>query len=500
MVEKKLITTINLGKFKKSLFLKRIFEISTELHGKIYLVGGTVRDLFTLRKSAENVDWDFAFSSDALKLGKTVARNLKGAYVELDKKSKTSRVVVKQKGKIHVLDFSTFRAPTLKGDLNRRDFTVNTLCISLEDLFNGKKGKTRIIDYFNAQDDIKCGLVRMVQKRVFKEDPLRILRGFSLCAQFGFTFDEKTLMQASIDARTLKKVAAERKREELKKILTSSCAHDQITEMDRRNILEVVLPQVCKLKDIDQGGFHHLDVWEHSLETLAQFEKLLKNISRKISKEFAAKTRDYLKQEISCGHNRLWIVKLACILHDIGKPSTRVVSQDGRVHFYSHEKIGAKMVCDIADELRLSSKESRILKTLVLYHLRAGQLVNRKPSNRAKFRFFRDTGDEALSILLLTLADRLAMQGVLSRKKTFIFLDKEIYQMIKSFFKDKEENKTKTPLLSGNQLMKLLKISQGPVVGKILETLQEARALKQINTQRQARSLAKDIYADLSVN
>ena len=265
--------------------------------------------------------------------------------------------------------------------------------------------------------------------------------------------------------------------------------------MNSLGILEVIFPETADLMGLNQGGFHHLDAWAHSLQTLAELERLLKTLDTKIYKKYSRLTHAYLNKKVSGSHSRLWLLKLACILHDIGKPATRFAGQDGKIHFYGHEKTGANIVKKIGQRLKLSAKEVGVLHRLVLHHLRAGQIVNDVPSNRAKFRFFRDTQDNAVMIILLTIADRNAMQGVLSRKKSFVFLEDELFKMIVGFFKNVAKNKAMPRLLNGNEIIRLLDLRPSPLVGKLLKEVEEAQELNIIQNKKQARQMVKDMYA-----
>ncbi|MBI4845459.1 MAG: HD domain-containing protein [Candidatus Omnitrophica bacterium] len=268
--------------------------------------------------------------------------------------------------------------------------------------------------------------------------------------------------------------------------------------MDEMGIWQQIFPEVLPLRGLEQGEFHHLDGWDHSLATLAELEKLLKQLPRKISPIDRGKVKEYLNYEISGQRPRLWLLKLACLLHDIGKPQTKTLGPDNRIHFYTHEKSGAQLAVKIGRRLKFSSREIAALKSLVLFHLRAGQLVNRKPALRAKFRFFRDTADNALLILLLSIADRRAMRGRLSREKEFVFLEEELFLMIGEYFKNKEKAQKIIPLFNGYELMDFLSISPGPVIGKILRELKEAQAVNQIRDKQQAKNFAQKIYRKIN--
>ncbi len=487
-----------LKKLSQNRVLKRIEKFSRQEGLKVYLVGGAVRDLFIEKKISKRVDLDFAVSENALLLGKKIARAIGGSFVVLDKINNTARVLYRRNNRVFELDFTDFRAKTLKEDLRRRDYSINTLCCELSSLAREKVNSDIIIDYFNARQDIKNKSLRLTRRDNIKDDPLRILRGFSLCSQFGFSFEKKTVLLIKKNVLALRKAAVERISEELEKIFSASFSHSQVLDMDKLGILEVILPEISGLRGLDQGLFHHKDVWGHSLETLKQLEKLLRNLPQNLPARYERGVKKYLSQSLSYKRPRLWILKLASLLHDIGKPETRSIGLDAKVHFYTHEKAGSLIAGKIGKRLKLSGREIALLKNIVLYHLRAGQLVNRSPGKRAKFRFFRDTRDDAALILLLTIADRRAMQGVLSKTKEFIFLEHELWAMFIDFFKKRRQKIRNKPLIDGHELMGSLSIPQGPFIGYLLRQIEEVQALKIATTKEQAIALAKKLYLSQS--
>ncbi len=130
-----------------------------------------------------------------------------------------------------------------------------------------------ILEVKGARRDLKAGVVRMVNPKVFKDDPLRLLRAFTLQATLGFKMDAQTRTQIKKDAHLISTVAAERIREEIFKILASSRAYETLSEMDKIGLLPKVIPQITVMYGVHQGGYHHLDVWRHSLEVIAQIRK-----------------------------------------------------------------------------------------------------------------------------------------------------------------------------------------------------------------------------------
>ncbi|MFH1092648.1 MAG: HDIG domain-containing metalloprotein [Candidatus Omnitrophota bacterium] len=486
-------TALRLKALKKNRILKIVESIAQEQGKNVYLVGGALRSLFVSEKLQRKIDWDFAVSHNAVLLAKQVAKKLGASFFVFDRSGSTARIICNKTGLLCKLDFSDFKGRNIKEDLRSRDFTINTLCLDLHALMTDAKKKA-FVDHFSAMEDIKNKCVRLTYERNFISDPLRILRGFVFCATLGFKFDHKSLELAKKSVYRLKQTSPERICEELAKIFTCNNSYKYVFDMDKLGILQVIFPEISQLLGLDQGEFHHLDAWGHSLQTLAELEKLLAVLEKRIFKKYARCVHKYLNEKISATRSRLWLLKLACIFHDIGKPATRFKEPDGKMHFYTHEKEGANIIKNIGYRVKLSVREIGVLKSLVRYHMRAGQIVNTVPSKRAKFRFFRDAGENAVLILLLTIADRKAMQGVLSRKKSFVFFEDEIFNMIVETFKNKDADKRKLRLLNGNEIISLLNIKPSPEIGMLLKEVEEAQALDIVKNKKEAMRLVQDLY------
>jgi len=452
---------------------------------KVYLVGGYLRNLL-LNKKDGNLDLDFAVSGDALRLAKLFSRKIRGFYVVLDKKERCARVIHNVKGQSHTLDFAQFRGETIKKDLALRDFTINSLAVDVEKIKAAKKMEAIIIDENQGQEDLKIKLIRMTSKKSFKDDPLRIIRCFSLAAVLNFKIDKTTLTQAKKDREKISNVAYERIRDELFKVLEVEDSTRFLREMDKLHILEEILPQVVIMRNVAQGPYHHLDVWQHSLEAVAQLELLFKEM------ENNADIQKYLSQDLVVNRSRKALMKLGELLHDIGKPQSKR-RKEGRTLFHGHERIGRKIADRISEMLKLSTREKFALEKMIFWHLRPGYLAdNELPTARAVFRYFRDTEDEGISVLLISLADQRATRGPLTSEKDRRQHERVITDLIAHYFKKQKEKKVER-LIDGNDLIKKLKLTPSPIFTKILREIEEAQAEGSIKTKVQALALARKI-------
>jgi len=466
--------------------LKNIYEFAKKKKITLYLVGGILRDL-VFGRDKDNPDFDFCLKNKSITFGRKLARKTKSGFVVLDRGHGACRLIKLIRGKVYTFDFTDFRGKTLKEDLLHRDFTINTLALRLEH-FSAKKEdlKDLIIDYHKGMKDLKARVIRAVNNKAFIEDPLRILRAFSFSAVLNFKIDSLTLKLLRSQKRRLSGVSFERIRDELFKIFDQPMGVKYLKQLDNAGILRVIIPEIQRMRNIGQGPYHHLDVWQHTLESVRELELLFLEIrnNRRIV--------DYLDEIISSGRRRRQLLKLAALLHDIGKPAS-LRRQKGKIIFHGHERIGVTIGSDIVRRLKLSNGEWEALRKIILWHLRPGFLAdNAIVTPRAIFRYFRDTKEEALSVLLLSLADQRATKGPLATKESRQRHEKLVASLVKQYFKKKDEKKPRR-LLDGNELMRRFKLKPSPLIGKILSELEELQAIGRVRNKDQALRISAKI-------
>jgi len=465
--------------------LRPIYNFAKSKKVKLYLVGGALRDLILKRKK-ENPDFDFCLKIGSLNFGRRLAQELRAAFVVLDEEHAACRLVKRIEDKLYTFDFTDFRAAVLEKDLLHRDFTINSMALELVNVFSGKDLNGLIIDPYFGRDDLGRKIIKVTGKSSFREDPLRILRAFSFSCMLDFSLDKETLRLAKKDKNRISSVSSERVREELFKVFDSSTAYASLVILDKLKILEIIFPEIKPMRGIGQGPYHHLDVWQHTLETLNQFELILKAVKQNPD------INSYLEEEVSGLRKRSSLLKLACILHDVGKPAA-LRREKGRIIFHGHERVGLGLTRIISRRLKLSNDEGRSLERIVLWHLRPGYLAdNPHPTQRAIFRYFRDTGTDALAVLLLSLADQRATKGPLTTALSRVRHEKTVKSLIRKLLKKKKENKA-ARLLNGNDIMGKFKLPASPLIGIILEALEEAQAIGKIKDKKAALELAAKI-------
>jgi len=259
-----------------------------------------------------------------------------------------------------------------------------------------------------------------------------------------------------------------------------------------------LLPELDACKGVDQPKEHNWDVFDHSIETVAAVDKLFSDIrtgQNGLSEiPWTDELTNHFNEEISSGHSRMTILKIAALFHDLGKPSTKNIQEDGRMRFLNHSQEGAQMTKSLMTKLRFSGKEIKTAERIIELHMRPTQLSNNweMPTHRAIYRYYRDTEDDAFDILLLSLADHLAARGPLLDKEHWSYHIQLIkYVMLKH---SQEQDVVKPPkLIDGNDLIEM-GMEPGPEMGTILETVREAQAAGEIGTKDDAINLAKRLF------
>ena len=461
------------------------------------MVGGFLRDALLGR---EGHDADLAVAGDPLSLGRQLADALGGHFFPLHEEHKAARIVLPDGEAIRSLDLLPLRVD-IESDLAQRDLTINAMAVAVEALAG--EAPLSIIDPCGGRRDLDEGVVRMVRPDAFRVDPLRLLRAVRLCAELDFTLEPQTAAVMAEDASLLSQAAPERQRDELMRILATSRAAPGLRLADKLGLLDPLLPEVAATKGEEQPKEHEWDVFDHSLETVAALDVLLgseepadgrwarlwRELWEKME-EFPA-VREHFQEEVSQGHSRAALLKLAALLHDIAKPETRTIDDNGRMRFFGHAQAGALRAAAVAKRLRFSGAEVRQVEAMVKEHLRPLQIAqDGPPSRRALYRYFRDTGEAAIDVLFLSLADHLATVG-----PRLDWDDWRAHLGVVGFiltWRFQEEVLTAPPrLVTGHDLMTALGLAPGPLVGRLLEAVQEAQAAGEVTTREQALALAR---------
>lgn len=471
--------------------IKAVCEFADSSECRTYLVGGHLRDL-VIREQKKvpascGLDYDFAVicppNEKTIDFAARVAQGLNGHYVLLDEKNDTARVVLDpdaENAEPVNLDFAACIGDGIESDIMRRDYSINALAWD-------PKNPEKLIDKVDAVKDIKDGRIRALAENNLIDDPLRILRAYRFSATFSFSIDETTRGWLSKHASLLTEVAGERISHELFVLFSQANIFPYLKDMAETKVLDAVFPELAATRVVTANAYHHLALLDHSLEAVRQMELFYERANEKLKQSSNLPIGNKL--------NKLAVTKLATLLHDIGKPGTWEITPEGRHTFYAHDTLGAKMSDVTALRLKWSKAVSKFINRLIKWHLRPGALFHSgEPTQKAVHRFYRQVGLDVPELILLAYGDLGATRGQGLADEARARLETRFNELLNGYFLYVEEQ-AKTPrFLTGADVMELLQIKSGPIVGEILEALDEAQTLKVINSRKEAERFAKEHF------
>lgn len=420
---------------------------------ELALVGGPVRDAF-LGSDVHDLDFTTdAHPDEILKIVTPISQ----AHWDMGRAFGTiGAQILGEK-----VEITTYRADTydgvtrkpevtfgesLEADLLRRDFTVNALAIRLPQLV--------LVDPTGGIDDLIAGRLRapIAATQSFDDDPLRMMRAARFVSQLGFTLDEEAEWAMTEQADAISKISIERVNEELCKLLTTNDPVEGIRILVTTGIAERVLPEVSALRlEVDEHH-HHKDVYEHSLTVLSQAIEL--------------------EKERQPGQAPDLQLRLAALLHDIGKPATRKLEPGGAVSFYHHDLVGSKLATKRLRALRFDNDTIANVSRLIELHLRFFGYSEGAWSDSAVRRYVRDADDLLERLHILTRADVTTRNKRKADRLSHAYDDLEtrIAELTEA-----EEMAAIRPDLDGEAIMRILDVKPGRVVGQAYDFLMNLR-------------------------
>lgn len=421
---------------------------------ELALVGGPVRDALLGRENPE--DLDLATSARPNQTLEIVA----GWADAVWETGITYGTIGLRKGDQH-LEITTYRSDvyatesrkpavefgdTLVGDLRRRDFTINAMAVQLQTL--------EFVDPSGGLDDLADQMITTPSAPAdsFSDDPLRMMRAARFAAQLEFEVDTAVLAAIRSMTGRLAIVSAERVCDELIKLMNSEDPRRGLTLLGDTGLAELVLPELPRLQlEIDEHH-HHKDVYEHTLTVVEQAIALEKADSTAPSPDF--------------------VLRFAALMHDVGKPITRRLEADGGVSFHHHEVVGAKLTRARMKALRFGKDVTDAVCRLVELHLRFHGYADGVWSDAAVRRYVRDAGDQLERLHKLTRADCTTrnVHKAAALRRAYDDLELRIAAL-----REQEELDSMRPDLDGNEIIALLGVRPGPIVGEAYRHLLDLR-------------------------
>lgn len=438
--------------FKKYILEKNYFKVASqvanEMNIQIYVVGGFVRDLILDRKLD---DVDILVVGDGLEFAQKLSQKLGVKKVDYFKTFGTAHFFYKDidlefvgaRKESYSIESRNpdVKVGTFEDDINRRDFTINTLAISLN-----KNNFGKLIDTFGGVKDIEAKLIKTPLDPIetFNDDPLRILRAFRFASQLGFHLDKPLVKAATELADRLEIISQERVTEEFFKILKSPKPSVGLKLLFNSGVMKVIFPEVATLGGVEQrNDFHHKDVFLHTCQVVDNVASVSDNV---------------------------WL-RFAALMHDIAKPPTKRFDEKVGWTFHGHEEKGARWMKYIFKRMKLPFSKLDYVRTLVRLHLRPIALISDVVTDSAIRRFIVTIGEDLEDMITLCRADITSKNP----KKVTRYLAN--YEKVMDKVRDvKERDKLRefqSPV-RGEEIMKICNLPQSRKVGEIKTAIEEA--------------------------
>lgn len=453
-----------------SKILRRISSVADKNRVEVYLVGGVIRDRIM---GFPTKDIDITVLGDGLSFAHQIAHSFRLKKVIEYPKFGTAMIPYHD----IVIEVATARSESydpgsrkpvvtrsdLHEDLSRRDFTINTLAMSLnqENLFE-------LTDDFEGLKDLNAGLIRTPLDPIttFSEDPLRMLRAIRFVTQFGFRIEDRTFRAISKVKDRISIMSQERIRDELTKILSArSRPSTGFNLMMESGLLGIILPEIAELSGIDQrNGYHHKDVFWHTLD-------VLDNVSKATDK---------------------FELRFTALVHDVAKPMTKQYFPDRGWTFHGHEELGAKIIGRLCNRLKMPNKVKEYATKLTRLHLRPIAIASEGVTDSAVRRLIVETGDDIDDLITLCRADITSKnpQKVAEYMANFDRVVQRIQEV-----QERDKMRTFQSPVRGEEIMNFCNLSPGPQVGYIKNAIEEAILEGKIpNTHEAARKFLEDNY------
>ncbi len=435
-----------------------------------YVVGGTVRDLILNRESR---DYDVALIGDPFSIARGFANTIRGAFVVLHERFPTARVV---KGDC-IFDFTSLRGGSIADDLLSRDFTANAIAVSIFD-------SSDLTDVTGGLSDIEHKVIRMVSKDNLADDPVRLLRALRFAAELGFTIEQATLDAVRALRGLISGSAAERLWAELKMLFLARDSSAVVRSACGTGLLFELIPELERLRGLLQNRHHHLDAFGHTMAAYQEAESIINNPRLPFSENF----QFWLKTSAQ----KIAMVKLSVLLHDIGKYRTVEHMADGHISFYRHENEGTEIVRTILARFKASVKETDLAAALVKNHMRisafkqdGGNWLN--SMKKALIRLLNAVGEDIYAHVIVWIADAAAKP---EGSDETIGICKGILEFYEHEYLPR---KTAPRYITGRDLIETFGLVPSPVFSEILGAIELQTLEGLIDSKDKAASMVDEL-------
>jgi len=455
----------------------------------LWLVGGAPRDHLLGRKIK---DFDFVVDGDARKLARDFANRLDGAYYDLDRERDIGRVILIDREERRVtFDFARLRGATIEDDLLGRDFTINAIAVRLVEPFAW-------IDPLGGAMDIQAKIIKACTSHSLHDDPVRTLRAVRFALSLGFRITNETQDSIEQTKEKIEFVSAERVRDELMLICGMPHPGKAFRLLDYMGVLRSIFPELDALLDVDLSSPYEVNAWDHTLAVIDRLGELLSILGPVHDREAAGKMlwaetalrlgrfrrplSRHLVRSMSHANSARQIFFFAALFHAVG------ISSD--------VDNGARLAENRGRKLRLSNSEIDQIGRVVRYQDAFDAIgYEQTPDPRSIYRYFRTTQEAGVEIGLLALANFLGARAVQISQNRWAERVGLARNLLEAYFENRERFVDPPHLIDGEDIMRVLDIEPGPVVGKLLEVVREAQVAGQVATRDDAITLVRDTHA-----
>ncbi len=454
----------DLGKVERRILADPIIQQVAKVAGQhevpLYLVGGVIRDIMLGRKIR---DYDFVFKDAAESFFDELGDLLEASLFPMGKgrQEQVYRLVKEEK----TIDFAVMAGDDIGQDLMRRDFTINAVAYAF--------AEGRFYADPEAINDMKEGRIDLVSPQALETDPLRMLRAVRYRSTLpGFDLTGRLRKEITRHQALLSGVAPERIRTELDAIILSPFPAHGLQLMHDLGLLIQIFPELAPLKDLPQGRHHTTDALSHTIAIVGEVDQLVNG-----ELPFKPTEQDLL------------ILGYAALFHDLGKPATMSIDEQGEIHFYGHPQQSSHLAQTIMRRLKFTNSVKDGVILLVENHMRILTLATGEPLDKALRRLINAMGEEIRLLLLLGLAETGSKEaGEGGEQGRFMALCRRIWDLYEN-----EDLIAPEPLLMGRDLL-ALGYSPGPRMGEILNEVRERQIAGELRDKEEALKFVRKEY------
>ncbi|MDW7652216.1 MAG: hypothetical protein SCK29_05275 [Bacillota bacterium] len=463
--------------------LRELAAIATKEKTPLYIVGGFVRDGLLGRESR---DVDLAVGYEAGQFAKRISWLLRGDYELLESQAQYSRVTLTgSDGRPFYLDFSLLRGESIAEDLKCRDFTVNAMAVSLDDYLLGPGWPEKVIDPCGGKNDLSARLLRVVGEESLRHDPVRLFRSARFMHKLGFELAADTAGMLRKNAPLIRQANKIKLCLELFQLLSQEYAAEGLRVLQEDiGVLGALYEPLAEMSETETGGE---DLFSHGLQVCRCLDEILGGASG-MDPTLRRKLAAHLHAETGENRSRITYLRLACVLHDIGKLGL----SKGRIALsaksFSHELAAEAYLTGLARLLRFCDEEFFYLSRLIGNHSRPLLMVDGEDCMTAKLRYFRQFADLAPDLILLAMANIAAREGC--RADGVRQLESVLAEFFAGFFLELPE-----PILHAKELMEFFNLPPTRTVGMLLERLYAEQMAGTIKTKKSALSYVSGLLA-----